>query len=124
MANSAFGSVDEYLGWQTQDVALALSEVRDAIRSALPNAEECIAYNMPCYKVDGKAVIFLAGWKSHYSVYPASEALVSAFSEELAEHKVVKDTIRFSYKKPVPSGLLKRIAEFRALEMQFKSKGR
>src|ERR1700689_25762 len=106
MANSAFESVDEYLAWQPGRIGPIVSEVREAIRSALPNAEETIAYNMPCYKLDGRAIIFFAAWKNHYSVYPASEALVDAFREELTEHKVVKDTIRFSYAKPVPVELL------------------
>jgi uncharacterized protein YdhG (YjbR/CyaY superfamily) len=120
MANSAFGTVDDYLASQPERVAPILSAVRDAIRAALPNAEEGIAYNLPAYKINGKQVIFFAGWKNHYSVYPASDDLVAAFASELSEHKVVKSTIQFSYAKPVPEKLIREIAEFRAFEASAK----
>ena len=117
MANSAFGSVDEYLAQQPEQVIPVLSAVRDAIRFELPGAEEGIAYNLPVYKINGKAVIFFAGWKKHYSVYPASNNLVAAFESELSKHKVVKSTIQFLYTTPVPEKLIAAIASFRASEV-------
>ncbi len=122
MAAPAYATVDEYLAAQPEPVAEALTAARNAIRSAIPDAEECISYNMPAYKINGKAVVHLAGWKNHYSVYPASDALVAALGDELKECTVVECTIKFSYKKPVPTELIQRIAEFRAMEVQAKAK--
>jgi len=53
--------------------------VRAIIRKALPAVEEVISYQIPAYKIGGTLVIFFAGWKQHFSLYPASEPLVAAF---------------------------------------------
>jgi uncharacterized protein YdhG (YjbR/CyaY superfamily) len=61
-------------------------------------------------------VFFFAGWKQHYSLYPASEALVEAFKDDLAPYKLSKGTIRFPLSEPVPVKLIERLAKFRAKE--------
>ena len=39
-----------------------------------------ISYQIPAYKLHGGAVIiYFAGWKQHYSLYPATGPLVAAF---------------------------------------------
>ena len=56
-----------------------LQAVRAAIQQALPKAQESISYQMPTYKLGGRAVIYFAAWKKHYAIYPATVALVEAF---------------------------------------------
>ena len=116
MAND-FKSVDEYIASQPATVPDVLSQVRTAIRKALPKAEEVISYGMPTYKLHGTAVLYFAGWKRHYSLYPAGPRLVAAFQDELAPYKVDKSTIRFPLSQPVPVKLIGRIAKFRAREL-------
>jgi len=72
---------------------------------------------MPVYKLHGQPVLYFAGWKRHYSLYPAGELLVQAFADELAPFKVEKGTIRFPLSQPVPVKLIQRIAKFRANEI-------
>jgi uncharacterized protein YdhG (YjbR/CyaY superfamily) len=108
--------VDEYLMGQPLQARDALAAVREAIVSALPDVEELIAYNLPAYKINGTAVVFFAGWKRHYSIYPATDALIQHFGGELANFKIVKSTIQFPYDKPVPVELIQRIARFLAEE--------
>ena len=93
-----------------------LRQVREAIRRALPEAEENISYQIPAYRQHGSTVIYFAGWKSHYSIYPASRALVEALGEELAPFAISKGTIRFPYDGPIPADLIARIATLRAGE--------
>ena len=64
----------------------------------------------------GGAVLYFAGWKQHYSLYPATDHLVAAFKGDLAPYKVNKGTIRFPLSQPVPVKLIERIAKFRAKE--------
>ncbi len=90
--------------------------VRSAIRAALPKAEEVISYNMPAYKLHGEVLLYFAGWKQHYSLYPASPRLVAAFKDELAPFKVDKGTIRFPLSAPVPRKLIAEMAKFRQAE--------
>ena len=116
MAKQGFQSVDEYLVSQPKTAQAQLERVRAAIQKALPKAEEVISYQIPTYKLDGSAVIYFAGWKKHYSLYPASGRLIAAFQDELVPYEIRKSTIRFPLSEPVPARLIERIAKFRLKE--------
>jgi len=72
MTKSNFSTVDEYIAAQPEAVQPILECVRRTIRKALPRAEEVISYKMPAYKLHGGIVLYFAGWKQHYSIYPAT----------------------------------------------------
>jgi uncharacterized protein YdhG (YjbR/CyaY superfamily) len=117
MAKTDFRSVDEYIASQPEATQAVLKRVRSIIRKALPGAEEVISYQIPAYKLPGGAVVYFAGWKQHYSLYPASGPLVKAFKADLAPYEVSKGTIRFPLGEKVPAKLIERIAKFRAKEV-------
>ena len=75
MAKTDFKTVDEYLATMPDASRKVLNEVRAIIRRALPDAEEVISYQIPAYKRDGVAVIYFAGWKQHFSLYPVGEVV-------------------------------------------------
>ena len=116
MAKTDYKSVDEYMAAQPEDVRAILQRVRSTIRKALPGAEEVISYQIPAYKLHGGAALYFAGWKKHFSLYPATDQMVEAFKDELAPYEVDKGTIRFPLSEPVPVKLIERIAKFRAKE--------
>jgi uncharacterized protein YdhG (YjbR/CyaY superfamily) len=109
--------VNEYIASKPKEARVVLERVRRAIRKAVPAAEEGLAYQMPVYTLDGVPVLYFAGWKAHYSLYPASEALVAAFARELAPYERSKGTIRMPLSEPVPADLIERIARFRAEQL-------
>ena len=117
MAKTAFQSVDDYMAAQPEAVRAALTRVRATLRKAMPTADEIISYNMPTYTVNGARVLHFAGWKQHYSLYAASDAIVAAFGKELAPYKIQKGTISFPLSEPVPVKLIECIAKFRAKEV-------
>ena len=118
VAKAGFTSVDEYIASQPKAAQRVLTRVRTAIRKAVPGAEEVISYQIPTFKLNGRAVIYFAGWKAHYSLYPANDRLVAAFKKQLAPYEVNnKGTIRFPLSEPVPVKLIERIAKFRAKEV-------
>jgi uncharacterized protein YdhG (YjbR/CyaY superfamily) len=116
MAKTDFKSVDEYIATHPEDVQKVLRRVRGAIREAVPGAEEVISYQIPAYKLHGGIVVYFAGWKQHYSVYPATERVVKEFADELLPYELSKGTIRFPLSQPVPVKLIERIAKVRAEE--------
>ena len=116
MAKTDFKSVDEYIAAQPEGSRQVLQRVRGVIRKALPDADEGISYQIPAYKVDGGTVLYFAGWKEHYSLYPATGRLVEAFENELEGYEISKGTIRFPLRDRVPVKLIERIAKFRAQE--------
>lgn len=117
MAKADYGSVDEYIASQPEAVRGTLERVRSAIRKAVPEAEEIISYSIPAYRLRVSPVLFFAGWKNHYSLYPATDRVVAAFKAELAKYDVNKGTIRFPLSEPVPVKLIERIAKVRAEEV-------
>lgn len=122
MAKTNFKSVDEYLAAQPEPARDALERVRTAVRGAVPAAEEVISYNIPAYKLNGSRMLYFAGWKQHYSLYPAGPRLVAAFKRELAPFEVSKGTIRIPLSQPIPVELIESIAKFRAKELAARSK--
>ena len=84
MAKTDFKSVDDYIATHPPDAQATLQRVRSAIRKAVPGAEEAISYQIPTYKLHGTYVVYFAGWKQHFSLYPAGPRLVAAFRKELA----------------------------------------
>jgi len=117
MAKTDFKSVDEYIASQPETVQGVLERVRSTIRKAVPGAEEVISYGIPTYKLHGGPVIYFAGWKQHFSLYPASEHVVAALKDDLAPYKINKGTIRFPLSAPVPVKLIERIAKIRAKQL-------
>ncbi len=124
MAKTDFKSVDEYMASQPEAVRGILGRVRTAILKAVPGAEEVISYKIPTCKLDSGPVLYFAGWKQHYSLYPATERVVAAFKGELASYEVNKGTIRFPLSQPVPVKLIGRIAKFRAKEVAERKKAK
>lgn len=109
-----FASVREYIASKPKESRASLEAVRKAIRKALPKAEEGLAYQIPAYTLNGVGALYFAGWKSHYSIYPASDAMVEALGKDLARYERSKGTIKFPLSEPVPVRLIERIAKFRA----------
>jgi uncharacterized protein YdhG (YjbR/CyaY superfamily) len=116
-AQAAARNIDTYIAGFPRPVQTVLKRVRSTIRKAVPGAEEVISYGIPAYKLNGQRVIYFAGWKQHYSLYPSGDRLVATFKKELAPYEVNNQgTIRFPLSEPVPVKLIERIARFRAKE--------
>ena len=117
MAKTDFKSVTVYIASRPKHSQATLELVRSTIRKAVPAAEEGISYQMPVYTLNGMPVIYFAGWKQHYSLYPASDNVVATFKKDLAGYEVGKGTIRFPLSEPVPVKLIAGIAKLRAKDV-------
>jgi uncharacterized protein YdhG (YjbR/CyaY superfamily) len=104
-----FTTVADYLASFPPDVQAILKKARRAIRKALPGAEEVISYQIIAFQVNGKRMIYLGGWKQHVGLYPIP-VFDDEFEELVAPHRAAKDTLRFPLGKPIPYGLIARVA--------------
>jgi uncharacterized protein YdhG (YjbR/CyaY superfamily) len=109
-------SVDEYMAALPEDRRAAMDELRRTIKSAAPGAVESIAYGMPAFRTDGQFLVSYAAYKAHYSLFPASDAVVRALGDELTRHLAGRGTIRFPVGEPVPTSLVSRIVKIRVDE--------
>jgi len=110
--NNTFKNIDEYISHYTPDVRKLLTDMRDMVCSAAPEAEECISYGMPAYRSHGMLVYF-AAYERHIGFYPGAGG-IAQFKDELDEFKHGKGSIQFPLNKPLPSKLITKIVKFRA----------
>jgi uncharacterized protein YdhG (YjbR/CyaY superfamily) len=110
-------TVDAYLQSFPDDVRTVLENVRQAILRAAPDAVETSSYGMPTYDLNGKHLVFFAGWKRHISLYPIP-AGDEAFQRDVAPYRTAKSTLRFPLSRPVPYDLIERAVSFLRRESQ------
>ena len=107
-------TVDDYLATLPDDRRAAVEELRRTINAAAPGATETIAYEMPALRSHGgQFLVSYAAYKNHYSLFPASGAVVEALGEELTPYLAGKGTIRFPASRPIPVELVTRIVKVR-----------
>lgn len=114
-----FTTVDQYIqefGKETQERLIA---IRKLIQETAPEAIESISYGMPAYKVNGKPLVYFAGYKSHIGFY-ATPTGHSAFEKELSNYKQGKGSVQFPLSEPLPMKLIAEIVRFRLSENQVK----
>jgi len=107
--------IDHYIATFPAPLQELLQQVRQAILQAASGAEECISYAMPAYKLNGKALVYFAGYKNHIGFY-ATPTGHTAFAEALSKYKQGKGSVQFPVTEPMPLELIKRIVEFRISE--------
>lgn len=112
--------IDHYFASQPENVRKILSQIRETIMEAVPEAEELISYQMPAFKYHG-ILAWYAPFKKHYSLFVRPQ-FFEPFKEELKAYKLTKSAIHFSYDQPVPVDLIRRIVLFVAGENLAKRK--
>ena len=101
-------TIDEYIATFPQDVQVVLNKIRKIIQEAAPEAIETISYQIPTFKLNGKYLVYFAGYKNPISIYPIPTGTES-FRQELSPYIKGKGTIQFPLDKPVPYDLVKKL---------------
>lgn len=109
-------SVEEYLAALPDERRVVMEELRQTIQAAAPEATETISYQMPAFRSHGRLLVSYAAFKNHYSLFPASEAVISALGVELEPYRAGKGTIRFRSSEPLPVAVVTKIVKVRLAE--------
>jgi uncharacterized protein YdhG (YjbR/CyaY superfamily) len=108
---AAPASIDAYIKGFPPSVQVILRRIRSVIRTAAPQAEETISYQIPCFKHNG-VLVYFAAFKHHIGCYPPVrgdahlEKVVAPFAGE-------KGNLRFPLDRPIPYKLIERIVRLR-----------
>ena len=93
----------------------ALERLREAIRAAAPEAEECISYNIPGFRLKGRLMVSYAAASQPCSLFPGAYP-IERYRKELAGYSIGKGTIRFQPGRPLPLGLVRKLVRARIAE--------
>jgi uncharacterized protein YdhG (YjbR/CyaY superfamily) len=109
-------SFDAYLVALGDTQRLALGRLRKAISAAAPDAEECVAYHLPAFRLKGKFLVAIGAAAKHCAFYSGSASIVK-YGPELASYDTSKGTIRFQPEAPLPVSLIRKIVKSRIAEV-------
>ena len=101
-------TVAAYLKGLSKEQRTALQKLRRDIKAAAPDAEECIAYGIPTFRVDGRVMVSIGAWAEHCAFYVGSSPLI-AHKKDLKRYDTKKGTIRFSPNDPLSAALVKKL---------------
>lgn len=122
MAKTNYQTIDEYHQTFNGEALERMQTIRKMIHQAVPDAEEAISYQIPCFKYHGY-LLYYATFPKHVSIsHPYSDAFWAAFRQELEGYKTSKSVIQFPSDKPLPKQLIKRIIAFRKKENEEQAK--
>jgi uncharacterized protein YdhG (YjbR/CyaY superfamily) len=105
-------TIDKYLATLSSDKRAALEKLRRSIKSAAPKAEECISYQMPSFRLNGRMLVSFAAWADHCAFYPGSYPL-EVYKKELKNYDTSKGTLRFAIDRPLPATLVRKLVKAR-----------
>ena len=107
-------TIDEYLARVSDDKRAALQQLRKTILGVVPTAEECISYQMPAFRHEGRVLVYFAAAANHCAFYPGG--MVNEFKDDLEGYETSKGTIRFQPERPIPASLVRRIVKARVAQ--------
>lgn len=100
-------TVSEYIALQDPEIQARLTELRNLIQSSGKDIKEGIAWSMPIYKKENRAISFAACQK-HISFYIGEEA-IETFKARLPEFAIRKNAVYLPYDKTLPAAVIRDI---------------
>jgi uncharacterized protein YdhG (YjbR/CyaY superfamily) len=112
----AGNEIDQYLATLDEPKRATLAQLRDTIVAIVPDAEQCISYGMPAFKLRGKTIAGFAAFKRHLSYLPHSGSVIPQLADETAGYTKTKGSLHFPVDKPLPEKLVKKLLDARMAE--------
>src|SRR5262245_34156470 len=108
-------TIDEWLAGVSDDKRAALQKLRKAIKAVVREAEECISYGVPAFRLHGRFLVAFGAGADHCSFYPGA-APIRIYKDELKAYSISRGTIRFPASKPLPAALVRKLVKTRIAE--------
>ncbi len=105
--------IDDYLAALEEPKRATLTTLRRSILDVLPEAEQCISYGLPAFRVEGKVIAGFGAFKSHLSYLPHSGSVFPELGDQLAEYKTSAGALQFPVDAPLPKALVRTLVTTR-----------
>jgi uncharacterized protein YdhG (YjbR/CyaY superfamily) len=105
--------IDAYLATLEEPKQTTLRELRRTILGVIPDAEQCISYGMPAFRLRGKVVAGFAAFKHHLSYLPHSGSVIPELGEEVSQYVTSKGALQFPVDAPLPRALVEKLIAVR-----------
>lgn len=110
-----YKTVEEYIKDLPKEAAARIRVIRKLAKKVAPQADEVISYNIPTLKIDGKYVVYFAGFEKHVSIYPYSESM-GLTTAEIKKYRKGKGTLQFKNDEKLPLILIQKIVKNKVKE--------
>ncbi len=110
--------IDAYLAKLEEPKRTTLRELRQTIHEVLPDAEQCISYGVPGFRLHGKVVAGFAAFTNHLSYLPHSGSVLSVLADDLAGYVSTPGSLHFPVDQPMPRSLVEKLIEVRLREVR------
>jgi uncharacterized protein YdhG (YjbR/CyaY superfamily) len=110
--------IDAYLAKLEEPKRSTLRELRRTIHEVIPEAEQCISYRMPAFRLHGKVVAGFAAFTNHLSYLPHSGSVLSVLADDLAGYVSTPGSLHFPVDQPLPRSLVEKLIEVRLREVR------
>ena len=108
--------IDRYLVALEEPKRTTLEQLRETIVSIIPDAEQCISYGMPAFKLQGRTIAGFAAFKRHLSYLPHSGSVIPALVAETKGFSGTRGSLHFPVDTPLPRALVKKLLDTRIAE--------
>lgn len=105
--------IDDYLQRLDKSKQSTLSQLCRDILAVVPDAEQCISYGLPSFKIDGKTIVGLGAFRNHLSYLPHSGSVFPELANELAGYQKSSGSLRFPVDQPLPPELVEKLIAMR-----------
>jgi uncharacterized protein YdhG (YjbR/CyaY superfamily) len=95
-------TIDAYLSKVKGERRTALEALRRTIRGIVPEAEECVSYGMPAFRLDGRIVAGFAATSKGCSYYPFSGSTLVTLAQDLDRYEGTRSAVHFEPDRPLP----------------------
>jgi uncharacterized protein YdhG (YjbR/CyaY superfamily) len=110
--------IDGYLAGLDEPKRAALERLRQTILGIIPDAEQCLSYRVPAFRVHGQVVAGFAAFTNHLSYFPFSGSVLGELGDDVAGYTGTKSSLHFPVDRPLPEALVRKLIDVRLSQVR------
>ncbi|MDN4472090.1 iron chaperone [Demequina zhanjiangensis] len=110
--------IDEYLSGYDGEHRSTMAELRALLEELLPDAEPCLSYGAPAYRVGGKLAAGFSAAKAHVTFFPHSGTVLGSLDATVLDgFRWSKGAVQIPLGEAPPRALIATVVEARLAEL-------